>query len=752
MGQDCHFTLSGAIADAHTGAKIKEARVFIREVNSAEYSSSAGQFAFTQLCKGEYHLEVSADGYEHENLYLKIEKNFTTEINLHPFSELIDEVELQGHKEVSRTQASGILSKSEIDDIGSKGLSQAIEGMSGVSTLSNGDGIAKPVIHGLWGNRVSIINNGITQSGQQWGTDHAPEIDPFVADHISVLKGASALAYGGSSLGGVVLVEQSLIPDDPHLHGNINYVFQSNGLGNTLNASLEQAKKWGRFRINATGKIIGDRKSPNYFLTNTGNRESNIALSYQKQFKNNYLHRVYYSLFNTEIGILRGSHISNSTDLESAFTRDEPFFTKDHFSYNIEAPKQKVQHHLLKYRGDWRFSDHHILQFRYGGQWNNRKEFDVRRSGRSDSPALSLLQINQFFELKDLIIVNDQWLIESGLQYTFVDNTNDNASTGRLPLIPDYQSHQTSAFAIFKNTFDKWAFEFGGRADYKDLFVLAISQTVPREIEKHQHYFLNYSLSGGLGYTFEKKLTLKFDLGYVQRQPEVNELYSAGLHQGLASVEYGNPNLTAENSLKALAELEGSFFKNGTFQLVGFYQNIQDYIFLRPTGTYEINISGSFPVFVYDQTNATLFGSDLSLAYNFGRHFQALVQASFLKGNDISDNIPLIFMPANNGLVKLTYAFEDGQKWRNTRFGLSGKYIAQQKHLNADQDFVLPPDSYFLIGAEAKTETSLGKNKLEISLRGDNLLNSVYRDYLNRQRYFADDLGINIQVRLGIYF
>ncbi len=109
-------------------------------------------------------------------------------------------------------------------------------------------------------------------------------------------------------------------------------------------------------------------------------------------------------------------------------------------------------------------------------------------------------------------------------------------------------------------------------------------------------------------------------------------------------------------------------------------------------------------------------------------------------------------MPANNGLLKLVYGTDDGQKWRNTRFGLSGKYVAKQNHLNADQDFALPPDAYFLLGAEARTETNLGKNKLGLSLSADNLLNTVYRDYLNRQRYFADDLGINIQLRIGYYF
>lgn len=752
MGQNCQFALSGKLTDSHSSEVMSDASIFIKELNKKLITDGKGQFSLTEVCPGDYHLEVNHIGCVPKTLYINLKKDTVLFIEMHHFSELIDEVEVHGKKEVALTQNSSTLTETEVANLGNKGLSKSIEELSGVSSLSNGGAIAKPVIHGMWGNRVSIINNGIAQSGQQWGTDHAPEIDPFVANHISVIKGASALSYGGASLGGVVLVEQSEIANDPHIHGNLNYIFQSNGLGNTLNASFEQSKTWGRWRLNGTVKLIGDRKSPNYFLTNTGNREANIALTYQKRLGMRYKHQLYYSLFNTHIGILRGSHISNSSDLESAFGRDEPFFTKDYFSYKLEAPQQKVKHHLAKYKGDWQINDRNKILFKYGGQWNNRKEFDVRRNGRSNEPALSIMQINQFLEVKNNIITEKNWFIENGMQYTFVDNTNDNASTGRLPLIPDYRSNQGSAFSIFKRNKGLWAYEFGARVDYKSLEVLTITDTIPREIVRHQHEFLNYNLSSGLAYSIAEHLKIKLDLGYVQRQPEVNELYSSGLHQGLASIEYGNPNLNAENSFKTLIEIEGDLFKHGVFQVVGYYQSIQDYIFLKPTGMYEVNISGSFPVFVYDQTNATIFGSDITLAYLFAQHISASVQVSLLKGNDVKDNIPLIFMPPNNGLAKLSYTFDDGKNWSNSKVGLSGKYVAKQNHLNDDQDFVPPPEAYFLLGLEAATNRKVGNNTLQISLRVDNMLNTVYRDYLNRQRYFADDLGINFQVRLGYKF
>ena len=150
--------------------------------------------------------------------------------------------------------------------------------------MRNGSGISKPVVHGLFGNRVAILNNGIAQSGQQWGSDHAPEIDPFVADHLSVVKGASALAYGGNSLGSVVLVETDNIQEDPHLHGEVNYTLQSNGWGHTLNSTIEKNGSWAAWRITGTLKRQGDNRTSNYFLTNTGKKENNLALQIEKQF------------------------------------------------------------------------------------------------------------------------------------------------------------------------------------------------------------------------------------------------------------------------------------------------------------------------------------------------------------------------------------------------------------------------------------------------------------------------------------
>lgn len=752
-GQPCHILLGGEVLDKETGAGLSDAVVSIDELNLQAFTNEGGKFQFTSICAGAYHLSVSHLGCAPFRIFAEIKRDTNITLYLHHHSELINEVEVTAERDMPlATQTSTTLRNDEILAQTGKNLTQTFEEIAGVSSLNNGSGISKPVIQGMWGNRVSIINNGIAQAGQQWGVDHAPEIDPFVAQKITVIKGASALQYGGVSLGGVVLIEPGVIKKEPHIHGLLNYGWQSNGRGNTLNAQAEQGAKWASWRINGTLKVFGDRSAPGYYLTNTGNRETNFAATLQKNIGNRLTMQAYYSLFGTEIGILRGAHIANLTDLEAAIYRDEPFFTSNNFSYNIGAPRQRVQHHLLKLETKYLLNDKQFIKLTYGGQLNHRDEFDVRRADRSDSPALSIAQQTQFAEANYTLEASKNFGLNTGVQFNYVDNTNDNAATGRLPLIPDYRSYQSSAYVISHFTYHRLHTELGARADHRNLEALTISTTLPRTIIRKNHTFNNFSLGAGAKLNFKNNSALKLDLGLVQRQPEVNELYSFGLHQGLASLEYGNPNLTAEKSLKAALEIAKYFGENWFLQWVNYYHRINGYIFLNPTGTFELNIAGSFPVYAYTQTDARLVGSDLVLTHHFNKNLSATVIASFLQGDDVTQNKPLVFMPANNALFRVRYTINDRPKWQNTFAMVSGKYVAKQNHLLAEQDFLAPPNAYFLLGFSAGTTLTQKTNKIELGMRIENMLNTTYRDYLNRLRYFADDLGVNVVCRIGYRF
>jgi len=749
--QNCTLSISGNVADEGTGIPMAYGTVYVEELKNGVASDSLGNFQLKGLCKGDYHLKFNHIGCETKTLFVSLSRDTVIFINMHHHSELVDEVIVHDHHSQHETAASSTISQDAISEEANKDLSEMLEQMTGVSSISTGTGVSKPVVHGLSGNRVAILNNGIAQSGQQWGNDHAPEIDPYVAEHISVVKGAGALAYPGGSLGGVVLIEPDEIENDPHLHGNVNYIFQTNGLGHTLNARLQKYSKWAAWRISATAKVIGDRSAPDYYLTNTGKREYNVAAQLEKHFNPKWEMKLYYSLFSTEIAILSGSQIGNLTDLQQAITREVPFYTQDRFSYTISEPRQTVQHHLLKLESKHILNEHQSLRLTYGGQINNRKEFDARRANRSDRPVLGLLQWDQYFEgVYDHFFEHGRQL-KTGIQLRLTDNTN-NPETGILPLIPDYRAYRASAFAIFQQERKKLLYELGARYDMNYLQVVAISTSLPREIERQYHTFHNYSFSSGVRYRVLPQLKLNLDLGHVLRSPEVNELYSLGLHQGVSGIEEGDRNLRNEQSTKLVLSADWNVKKKLFVQLLGYYQYISNFIYLQPEPEFRLTIRGAFPLFTYQQTDATIAGLDALISYEPIESIRLVAKYSFLQGDDVSNRQPLVYMPSNNLFGSLAYSFKDGDRMKNSSISVNGRYVFKQGHLNPDQDISPVPEGYFLVGASIGTTFKLKKTKLRCSIAGDNLLNTVYRDYLDRQRYFADDVGWNVNVRLNFSF
>ncbi len=297
--QNCAITISGQVLDKGTNAPLEYANIYIEESETGDVSDENGSFEIKKLCNGNYHFRISHIGCHTEHHFISVEKDTTLIFYLGHHSELLNEVEIHGHANENSNQISNSIDQNEIAQQSNKNLSDLIENIAGVSVLKSGGGISKPIIHGLYGNRISILNNEIVQSGQQWGNDHAPEIDPFIADHISVIKGAAALEYSGSSLGSIILVEMDKIKEDPHLHGTANYIFNSNGLGHTANVKLEKYSNWAAWRVIGTTKFQGDFKAPNYYLTNTGKREYNVAATLQKDFSPRWKGEFYYSFFHT---------------------------------------------------------------------------------------------------------------------------------------------------------------------------------------------------------------------------------------------------------------------------------------------------------------------------------------------------------------------------------------------------------------------------------------------------------------------
>lgn len=757
QSQECSLVLEGKVQDEETGQILPFVNVVIQENTRGKASNEQGEFSFDKLCSGHYHLTFSHIGCEPVVVHVDLKTDTVILIKLshHPTS--LAGANVTGRAVNSDKQSTLVVNRQSIEDQSNKNLASLLENESGVHLIQNGNGIAKPVVQGLYGNRLAVLNNGIIQSGQQWGNDHSPEIDPFSADKVIVLKGVSAITYGGGNMGNAVLIEPKSISKDPHLHGQVGYVFESNGRGNTLNFRLEKYSPKIAWRIGGSLKKYGDKKTASYFLNNSGTEEGNLSIQLEKSWREKVSLEIYGSTFNTRLGILRGSQIGNLTDLELAFDRTTPFYTEEQFSYQIDAPKQQVSHHFLKVKTSYFFSDTRWLEATLAGQLNQRKEFDVRRSGRSSIPSLSLSQFTINAEFKYTQDLNKNWRWKIGNQNISTDNTN-NPETGILPLIPDYYSLRTGIYSTLSKKFNRLGLEWGIRYDYEYQNVAAISTSLPRKIEYYRNNFQNVSALFAMNYSLEKNQKMNFNVGYSMRNPAINELYSRGLHQGVGGIEEGDVNLKTERAVKGSFAYEWLPNKNFSFEGVSYAQYFQNYIFLNPEDEVRLTIRGAFPVFSYKQTQALIFGVDLSSRFTIANSIFGAVNYSFLRGMDLEQDIPLVFMPPNSLFGSLSYRTKKIMKLtsklkiEDIEFEVNNRFVFKQNYLNADQDFVAPPPGYNLLGAKISANVSSSKMRYRVYIQADNILNVAYRDYLNRQRYFADDLGYSITLGVQMKF
>ncbi len=754
--QDCTLSIQGRVLDEASQEPLSYVNVYLQETSQGDATDDEGRFTFDKICPGHYHIIFSHIGCEDYKIHIDLDRDTIIDIDLGHTETSLSTVVIQGQKDNSGSQPMSSVNRMKIEDSNNQNLSGIIQNEVGVHLIKNGSGIAKPVVQGLYGNRLTILNNGIAQSGQQWGNDHSPEIDPFAADKITILKGASAMEYNGGNLGSVILVEPKRISREPHLHGQVNYSFETNGRGNNLNVRLEKYTSKLAWRINGTLRKYGDRSTPNYYLNNTGIEEANLALQLEKSWNEKLFVDFYASTFNSKLGILRGAHVTLPEEIEQAFEREVPFFTEDSFSYGIDAPKQDVAHHMAKLKAKYYQSENSIVELTLAGQINNRKEFDIRRSGRTDIPALSLFQTTINTELSYYKEYENDWMIKVGNQNVFTDNTNK--ETGILPLIPDYLSWESGFFTTVSKSTEKARFKSGIRYDYEYQQALTISNTLPKEIIRFNNNFNNFSGLLAIELDVSDKQSISFNTGVSMRNPEVNELYSNGLHQGVSGIEEGDVSLKSERALKNTLEYKWLPSTSFSFNALTYFQNFKNYIYLNPTDEVRPTIRGSFPVFQYEQADANIYGIDLSTQFTISDALIGQIKYSYLRGDDKDNDRPLVFMSPNSLFTNLVYRknapIELSSKITldELELELNNSFVFEQTHLLAEQDLVAPPASYNLVGLKLSTNVLTPKYKIRFYVKADNVLNIQYRDYLNRQRYFADDLGRSITLGLNFKF
>ena len=734
IAQACTGTLSGTIMDEHEKERLAFASVYLVEAGRGVQADEEGRFTVEDVCAGPLTVRFSHIGCDPRQVSLTFRADTTLQVYLHHHDNYTETVTVN-------SSSANLAYEERLDRQADRQLSAVLEGINGVSSLRTGSTASKPIFDGLYGNRLSVQNNGIAQSGQQWGNDHAPEIDPWVAAYVRVVEGVDALRYGGSTLGPTVLIEPSPLTTRSDAGGKVAYGLRTNGWGHTLNARVTDSAAVA-YRLSGTLKMAGDLHAPDYLLSNTGRREGNFAAQVAKFLSPRWTLRGYYSLFSAEIGVLRGSHVGNLTDLNEAIGREVPFFTEENFAYDIAAPRQRVSHHLLKAEVNYLPGEGQELTLRYGGQVDHRLEYDVRR-GSNDQAALELLQFNHLIESIYTRDIGRTQHVEAGVQLEVTDNTNQ-PGTGVLPLIPDYNAARGGAFATYHNKLERFRYHFGFRYDHQYYEAITISRDLPRRIERFVHRFNSLGGSAGISWQISRRLSADSELTYRQRPPQINELYSQGLHQGVSGIEEGDAGLGPERSLKSSLGLRyGS--RNGriTINASGFYQPVDNFINLVPTEEVRLTIRGAFPVFRYEGVDALLWGGKLSVLARVGK-VDIDSRLAYVRGTEVTEDRPLVYIPPLNWQTTFGYELP-----ADVTLSASVTWVDRQDHLLPSQDFLPPPPAYTLFGVRAGKLWEWAGRTVTAEVEVDNLLNTAYRDYLDRQRYYADSPGRSVNIRLS---
>jgi iron complex outermembrane recepter protein len=737
-GQVCNLTVEVTVQDSLSGEELMNV-VLASKSGVSLITLENGKAIFKGQCPGNWTISTSHLGYLPKEVILDIQNDFQLKILLVPDQQLLDVVTIAGVRE-EKPQI-----REEIKDVqlfGTRGLSlaQALQQVNGVRLLSTGAGISKPIISGMHSNRIVILNHGVRLESQQWGTDHAPEIDPFSAGKLTVIKGASTVKYGPEAMGGVIEVEPEAFDFSKKMHGEIQLAGFSNNKMGVLSGMTEWNHNNLGLRLQGTLKKGGNIQIPGYRLANTGVEENN--LSFLAQYRSGiFTWRGSFNLFSTQIGLYSGAHLENLDDLNNAIQSPFPLIPGD-FTYQIDRPNQTVQHLTGKIQGTAIWNDRHSTKFGLSVQENRRKEFDLRSF--IENPELNLRLISTTADVQHSIFWTENLTWENGMSLSYQQNINDPTSS-RI-FIRNYESLLPALYSILSLKKGlRWTHEIGARYDYRWF------QSYYRNNDQlilHEREFSNATFTVGTLYRPFSTLTISGNIASAWRPPAPNELYANGLHQGIAAIEKGNQDFAQEESIHL--GLKVDWRPDTTFSIsVDLNQNrISNYIYLQPVLPPALTINGYYPLFEYRQTNAQLFSSEVQFSWMPVSWIEFGGKGSWIRAKDRIQKDWIIFMPADRYEISSTFKPRNNGEFVTLSLIHTGQQTRIPTSQNGSIDYADPPKGFVLLNIDAGVP--LTKSGIFLGISVYNLTNTSYREYLNRLRYFADEAGWNAAVRLKI--
>jgi iron complex outermembrane receptor protein len=776
--------VSGIVTN-FSGEPLSGAHVHLEQFT--DFTDVSGNFSFSKLPAQAYLLKISHIGFTPYDTLLYVQKDVVLKITLVSQAVLFTNVTVFAKKDNNPIQET-VLKNDVVEKLSHASFGDLAQEISGVSGLKTGSNVVKPIINGLHSSRVVIVQDGIRQEDQQWGYDHAPNIALHAVNEVVLVQGVKTLHYASDALGGLLVTKPFSSPKVDSLFGSQKTTLLSNGFGGVLSTSVYKSFKTGWYaNLHATYKKIGDLNTPTYNLSNTGieNKQAAAGFGYRNS-QNGFDFQ--YSFSDSNIGILRASHIGNISDLVRAINSGEPQYIAD-FTHAIASPRQESVHHFLKAKYYHWFENQSKITVDYGFQFNSRQEFDIRRGENRNRPAVNLKLATHSFQSIFENAKTNRLRFNAGISGLYQNNFSDTESTGVRALIPNYNKYETGVFASTSFALsDGITLETGIRYDYSridatkfytkehweesgydaDFSTFIIGDFGAQWKTAPAFTYHNLAFASDLIWGLSPKTKVLFGLSYYSRNPNPAELFSDGLHHATGQIELGSLRLAQERAVKFRSTFQRTS-ANISWQVSPFIQTINDFMVLEPVGI-ETTIRGAFPVWNYKATQALLRGFDVDLSLDFFENWQFSTQLAVVYGDDLTRKTPLLNMPPARWKQNIRWVSNNEKPWE---VSLQHEIVFTQKRF-PNNDFEVnvpkegnlvpvlvhisrPPAGYqlldFVVNKSWNTRFfNAEKGTIDTGIVIQNLLNTQYRDYLNSMRFYADEMGRNILIQVQFNF
>ena len=703
-------TLTGNIKDASDGSNLMGVTVFVPDLSIGTVTDENGNYSLKDLPKRKLTLQISYVGHQTIIKTLDLTKDTHVDFVMKESNALINEVVVKGVtgsillKDASAPVA--VLTKKQIDGISSTNIIDAIAHQPGISQITTGSGISKPIIRGLGYNRIVTIDDGVRQEGQQWGDEHGIEVDAQRVGSVEVLKGPASLMYGSDAMAGVVILNPRPAAPMGQTLGNITSEYQSNNGLFDYSLNLEG---------NQNGWIWGTRYSEKF------------AHPYHNSI-DGYVHgsQFHERAFNTVLGANKSwgySHLNLSYyHLTPSMIEPDNQENGSDKSYKKALPFQQIHH----YKAAWNQSIYigrGQLVTLLAYQQNRREEYEESASTPGLDLKLHTFNYGARYNLGGL----KGWKLTAGLNGMYQRSMNK----GTEFLIPDYSLFDIGTFITGSYKINRWTTNGGIRFDSRHLHAFALSDL----FQRLSRQFNGLSGSFGTVYKINERMNLRMNVSAGFRAPNLSELCANGVHEGTFRYERGNNALKAEKSLQF--DLGWDYTSSWlSSQIALFCNTIDNYIFMGRTAEMVDNL----PVYMNMQGDARLWGGEFSLDLHpiETLHMQnsfSFVNAVQLHQPDESKYLPMTPAPRWNGEIRYTF-IRDGKTLDNLYAKIEMECNFRQNHFYKIDHTETATPSYTLLGASLATDIKhKGKKAFSVYLIGENLLNRAYQNHLSRLKY-----------------